>query len=144
MEKRHSWKKIILPLTAVFCLAVFVTGTLAGEQADKWKTAGREVREAVKAVGLATKDTAHKVWDETKTESREVYEKTRNKSGEIWDRTKKESEETWEAAKTKTQKVLNHTKAGIHEATAPAPGSPAAVPGGQEQQDKAPTGHPAD
>ncbi len=143
MEKRHSWKKIILPLAAVFCLAVFVTGTFAGEQADKWKTAGREVREAAKAVGLATKNTAHKVWDETKTESREVYEKTRNKSGEIWDRTKTESEETWEAAKTKTRKVLNYAKVGIHEATAPVPGSPAIVPGGQEQ-DKAPTGHPAD
>ncbi len=143
MEKRHSWKKIILPLATVFCLVVFVTITSAGEQADKWEVAGKKVKEAAAAVGQATKDTVRKVWNETRTESREVYEKTRSKSGKIWERTKEESEETWEAAKNKTREVLNNAKAGIHEATAPAPSSPAAAPGGQGQNKTSP-GHATD
>lgn len=142
MGKRHSWKKIFLSLAAVFCLTVFVTVTSAGEQADKWETAGKKVKEAVEAVVQATRKTVHKVWNETKTESREVYEKTRSKSGKIWNRTKEESEETWEAAKSKTRKALNNAKAGIHEATAPVPSS-APAPGGPEP-DKASTGHAAD
>ncbi|VAW34540.1 hypothetical protein MNBD_DELTA04-1302 [hydrothermal vent metagenome] len=140
MEKRHFWKKIVLPLAVVFSLAVFVTVTSAGEQAGKWETAGKKIKAAAAAVGQATKDTVHKVWSETKTESREVYEKTRSKSGKIWNRTREESEETWEAAKSKTRKVLNRAKTSIHEATAPAPSSPAA-PGGQGQTS---TGHAAD
>ncbi|NIA04755.1 MAG: hypothetical protein GWP11_02145 [Proteobacteria bacterium] len=141
MEKRHSWKKIVLPLAAVLSLAVFVTVASAGEKAAKWETAGKEVKEAVEAVGQATRETVHKVWNETKAESLEVYEKTRSKSGKIWKRTKEESEETWEAAKSKTRKALKNAKASIHEATAP--GSPAAAPGGQ-RQGKASTGHAAD
>ncbi len=143
MGKRHSWKKIVLPLAAVFSLAVFVTVTSAGEQADKWETASKEVKEAAVAVGQATRYTFHKVWNETKTESREVYEKTRSKSGKIWERTKHESEETWEAAKIKTKKALNNAKTSIHDATTPAPSSPVSAPGGQ-RHNKTSTGHSAD
>ncbi len=98
----------------------------AQEKEENWTKAGKEVSEAVEAVGVATKETwkqtkdqASEVWQQTKQHSSEVLTKTKESSKEVADVTKKESKTLWGKTKQKIKEVYRAVRFKIHKIISP-------------------------
>lgn len=93
----------ILTLSAL-CLLLLSSPALAEGEKPKWDAAGKEIKEAAKAVGEASKET---------------WQTTREKTAEALDKAKDKGEEVWQKTKEKSAEAVQKTKTKIHEATAP-------------------------
>ena len=140
--------KMILKVVPVFFLGlVFVALTEAGasgnessaDESSKWDTAGKELSEAAKAVGEASKETWQDVkesgsetWEKTKKAANEDWQEAKQKGAEVWSQTKEETKEGiestkeesltfWQKVKKKTRAWYNKIRGRVHEATAPEP-----------------------
>ncbi len=101
-------KRRIILFFVVVSLILFVGFAGAEEEASKWDTAGKEIKEAAKALKDATADSTQKVGETVKETSKKTVETIKTTSKGLL-----------ETAKEKSEKLVDGAKEKVHDATAP-------------------------